>query len=90
MRQGSRLSILARLALWAAVRARWWCVTIAGIVQIAFFRLIPPYSVRPQSSALRPRTTRFLVHGRVNRSTQVFSNEADHRATFGQQLGDPI
>jgi hypothetical protein len=40
MRQGSRLSILARLALWAAVRARWWCVTIAGIAQIALFRLI--------------------------------------------------
>jgi len=38
------LSILARLALWAAVRARWRCVTIAEIAQIALYRLIPPYS----------------------------------------------
>ena len=45
MRQGTRLPTLARLVLWAADRARWWCVTIAGIAQIALFRLIrPPYS----------------------------------------------
>ena len=44
MRQGARLSILARLVLRAADRARGWCVTIAGIAQIALFRLIPPYS----------------------------------------------
>ena len=40
MRQGPRLSIFARLVLWAAYRARWWCVTIAGIAQIALFRLM--------------------------------------------------
>ena len=40
MRQGTRLSILVRLVLWAAERARLWCVTIAGIAQIASFRLI--------------------------------------------------
>ncbi len=38
------MSTLARLVLWAADRARWWCVTIAGIAQLALFRLIPPYS----------------------------------------------
>ena len=38
------MSILARLVLRAADRARGWCVTIAGIAQIALFRLIPPYS----------------------------------------------
>ncbi len=38
------MSILACLVLRATDRARWWCVTIAGIAQIAFFRLIPPYS----------------------------------------------
>ena len=38
------MCILARLALWAADRARWLCVAIAGIAQFALLRLIPPYS----------------------------------------------
>ena len=55
MRQGPRLSILARLVLRAADRARGWCVTIAGIAQIALFRLIPPYSVQPSNFGVAPK-----------------------------------
>ena len=79
------MSILARLVMWAADRARWRCVTIAGIAQIALFRLIPPYSVHPQTSALRPKTTRLLDRVRENQSCQVFSNEADRLAKYGRQ-----
>ena len=96
MRQGARLSIFAPLVLWAADRARLCCVTIAGIAQIALFRiippysalfdrLIPPYSVHAQTSALRPKTTRLLDRVRENQSCQVFSNEADRPAKYGRQ-----
>ncbi len=61
-------------------------LAIAGIAQIAFFdRLILPYSVHPQTSALRPRTTRLLDRVRENQSFQVFSNEADHPVKYGPQ-----
>ena len=51
-------------------------------------RLIPPHSVRSQTAALCPKATRLLVRARENRSIQVSSNDADHRATFSQPHGD--
>jgi hypothetical protein len=46
-------------------------MAIAGIAQIALFRLIPPYSVHIQASALRPRTATLLEFVRGNLLTEV-------------------
>ena len=52
--------LLAARYGWAG-RASWCSGTIAGIAQIALFRLIrPPNSDLPQALAPRPGTTRLL------------------------------
>ena len=46
-------------------------------------RLIPPYSIHPQTLALRPKTIPLLDHVRETRSARAFSNEADRPAKYG-------
>src|SRR5271165_274332 len=91
-RQGARLSILARLVPWAADRAdgaeRPSPKRLSSPYSALFDRLIPPYSFHPQTAALRPKATRLLVRVRENRSIQVSSNDAVHRAAFNQPHGD--
>jgi len=71
-----------------AVGSRLWPMVLSDHCRNCSVRLIPPHSVRPQTAALRPRATRLLVRVRENRSIQVSSNDADHRATFSQPHGD--